>query len=161
MSRILAYTGDGRRTQMKVWISGIVHGSRMDGGLHGQEYRERIRQALAVRYHDVVLASPGTVEAGAAEDEEAVFFRQIGEVIAADVLVAYLPEASMGASIEMWEAWKNSRPIITISPLSGAWTVRFLSSLVVPDLDSFEARVADGSLDRFLLDRYERPRQSR
>ena len=67
----------------------------------------------------------------------------------------------MGASIEMWEAWKNSRPILTISPLSSVWTVRFLSSIVVPDLETFEARTADGCLDRFLLDRYERPRQSR
>lgn len=146
---------------MKVWISGIVHGSRLDGGLHGQEYRERIHQALSARYHDVLLASPEALETGAAEDEEAVFFRQVGKVISADVLVAYLPEASMGAAIEMWEAWKNSRPIITISPLSATWVVRFLSSLVVPDLDSFEAKVAEGRLDPFLLDRYERPRQSR
>ena len=146
---------------MKVWISGIVHGSRLDGGQHGQEYRERIRRALAARYHDVVLSSPQELNSGLPGDEETVFFRQLGDVISADVLVAYLPESSMGASIEMWEAWKNSRPILTISPLSSVWTVRFLSSIVVPDLETFEARTADGCLDRFLLDRYERPRQSR
>lgn len=161
MKLALEYTQAVKEGLMKVWISGVVHGSRMDGGMHGQEYRERIRLALAARYHDVTLASPLEMLDDVEENKEAVFFRQIGEVITADVLVAYLPEASMGASIEMWEAWKNSRPIITISPLSDTWTVRYLSSITVSDLDAFEARTADGSFDSFLLDRYERPRQSR
>ena len=54
-----------------------------------------------------------------------------------DVVVAYVPQASMGTAIEMWEAHRNNRIVITISPLSHNWAIRFLSNIVYADMEAF------------------------
>ena len=57
----------------------------------------------------------------------------------ADVLVAYVPEASMGTAIEMWQAFKAGAHVFTISPLAENWVVKFLSQRVFATLDEFVA----------------------
>jgi hypothetical protein len=144
---------------MKVYVSGVVHGSRADSGIESQEYRERIREILAGRYQDVEVVSPLTeldqerLRTDGKYAEE-TFFGQINRALTSDVVVAFLPQASMGAAIEIWEAYKNSRPVVVISPLQQNWVVRFLSTCCCPDLDGFASLVASGELDKFLLDRY-------
>ena len=59
-----------------------------------------------------------------------------------DLLIAYVPEASMGTAVEMWEAWKNGAVIISISGMTRNWVVRYLSHRIYPDLESFKAAVA-------------------
>jgi len=61
-----------------------------------------------------------------------------------DVLVAFVPEASMGTAIEMWEAYKNGRTVVTISPLQHNWSVKFLSHLRYLDLGQFAAALESG-----------------
>jgi hypothetical protein len=61
-----------------------------------------------------------------------------------DVLVAFVPEASMGTAIEMWEAYQHSRTVLTISPLKHNWAIRFLSDRIYVDVDEFTAALADG-----------------
>jgi len=63
-----------------------------------------------------------------------------------DVLIAFVPEASMGTAIEMWEAWKNKAVVITISPLKVNWAVRFLSHAIYPDLLAFFAALDSGEI---------------
>ena len=41
--------------------------------------------------------------------------------------VGFVPEASMGTAIEMWEAYQHGAAVITISPLRHNWAVKFLS----------------------------------
>ena len=65
-----------------------------------------------------------------------------------DALIAYLPEASMGTAIEIWQAYVNRRVIFTISPLSRNWVVRFLSNRVFADLEQFAQFVASGEFKR-------------
>jgi hypothetical protein len=69
-----------------------------------------------------------------------------------DVLIAYVPEASMGTAIEMWEAHRHGRTVVTISPLKHNWAVRFLSHELYPDLDEFERALSDGRLARRLVE---------
>jgi len=65
-----------------------------------------------------------------------------------DVVVAFVPEASMGTAIEMWEAHEHGRGIvIAISPLSHNWAVRFCSHIHFPDIDAFETAMASGILE--------------
>ena len=138
---------------MRVYISGVVHSV---DGCHEQEYRDRIGAELRKRYRDVHIASPESdrITCGVAGEEERLFFRQIEQALMADLVIAYLPTASMGSAIEIWEAYKNSRPVIIISPLESNWTVRFLSARIFPDLETFLDFAASGGLDRTLLDRY-------
>jgi hypothetical protein len=52
----------------------------------------------------------------------------------------------MGTAIEMWEAWKAGRVVITISPLALNWTIKYCSHVVYPDLESFQAELSSGRL---------------
>jgi hypothetical protein len=65
-----------------------------------------------------------------------------------DVLVAYLPSASMGTAIEMWHAYRGHVPVYTISPLVDNWVVQSLSDHVFPDVAAFVTFVVDGGLSR-------------
>ena len=63
-----------------------------------------------------------------------------------DVVLAFVPEASMGTAVEMWEAYTHGRAVITVSPLKHNWAVKFLSHEVYADLDELEAALLDGRL---------------
>jgi hypothetical protein len=63
-----------------------------------------------------------------------------------DVVIAFVPEASMGTAIEMWEAYQHGRMVVTISPLVHNWVIRFCSHRVFRDLESFEAALESGQL---------------
>ena len=68
----------------------------------------------------------------------------------ADLVIAYVPSASMGTAIEMWQAFRAGTPLVTISPMAANWVVRFLSDAVLPDLGAFANWVCDGGLDQAL-----------
>jgi hypothetical protein len=66
-----------------------------------------------------------------------------------DAIVAYVPEASMGTAIEMWEAYEHGRgAVIAISPLAHNWAIRFCSHAVYGDFDEFAAALASGEVRR-------------
>jgi len=58
-------------------------------------------------------------------------------------VLAFVPEASMGTAIEMWEAHQHGAAVIAISPLRHNWAVKFLSHAIYADVESFEAALAD------------------
>ena len=60
---------------------------------------------------------------------------------ASDLLIAYVPTASMGAALEMYVAHERGVPVVTISPLAENWVVRALSRRVYRDLEGFLAAV--------------------
>ena len=64
-----------------------------------------------------------------------------------DVVIAFVPEASMGTAIEMWEAHEHGRAVVlAISPLVHNWAIKFCSHAVFESLDLFEAAVRDGRI---------------
>ena len=56
---------------------------------------------------------------------------------ASDLLIAYVPTASIGAALEMYVAHQRGVPVVTISPLARNWVVRALSQRVYSDLEGF------------------------
>jgi hypothetical protein len=70
-----------------------------------------------------------------------------------DVVIAFVPEASMGTAIEMWEAYQHGRIVVAISPLVHNWVIRFCSHRVFRDLDSFEAALETGHLQTMFASR--------
>ena len=64
--------------------------------------------------------------------------------------MAYLPEASLGTAVEMWEAYREGVPVVTISPMRINWVVDLLSSVVCDDLDAFAAWASEGGLQRLV-----------
>ena len=64
-------------------------------------------------------------------------FAILDHTATSDLLIAYVPTASMGTALEMYVAHERGVPVVTISPLAENWVVRALSWRVYPDLDGF------------------------
>jgi hypothetical protein len=136
---------------MRVFIAGIMQGSRPGSAIAPQEYRDQIADALRARVPGVEILDPNQIHPdGAGYDRELArrTLVEMAELAAtADCLVAYVPEASMGTAIEMWQAHRVGVPVYTISPLAENWVVFTLSTEVFPSLAAFVDFVASGGLD--------------
>jgi len=135
---------------MKVFLAGIMQGSHLGAVMHHQGYRGRLRELLNRHWPDAEVYDPLADHQQSLDYDVdqgcAVFLHHNRMCSETDVLIAFVPEASMGTAIEMWEAWKHGRVVIAISPLSHNWAVRYCSHLLFPDVESFEAEVISGEL---------------
>jgi hypothetical protein len=129
--------------------------------LHGQDYRVRLKELLARYFPHAVIYDPLADHADSlAYDEDRgrqVFFHHNRMCAEVDVLLAYVPEASMGTAIEMWEAYRHGRAVVAISPLKHNWAVRFLTHELYADFDELEAALVDGRLARRLAELLSEP----
>ena len=143
---------------MRLFIAGIMQGSRSDVGIHDQGYRVAIGAAIKARFTEVDIIDPMELHPDAGvnygpEKAKRTLLEMTEEAARADVLIAYVPKASMGTAVEIWEAHRAGNPILTISPLAENWVVRFLSTRVFASLGAFESFVAEGGLERLLQPR--------
>ncbi len=136
---------------MRVFIAGVMQGSRTDTEIDAQDYRQEITQLLqryvrGVEIMDPIVLHPKSVEYGPGQAKQTLLEMAAlaGQV---DVLVAYVPTASMGTALEMWHAYQGNVRIYTISPLASNWVVRSFSERVFPDMATFVDFVAAGGLD--------------
>jgi hypothetical protein len=141
-------------TIMKVFLAGIMQGSLIEASIHDQSWRQRVTDALArhvphaqvychfSRHPNSIAYDLPQIRATLAE----------GNLRAAqcDVLVAYLPSASMGTAIEMYEAARGQAAVLTITPLSHNWVVRAYSDRVLASFDEFERFLESGELEGLL-----------
>ena len=106
---------------MRFFLAGIMQGSHRGADLHDQEYRGRLRRSLEAAFPSAEVYDPLADHANSLEydDEQGrhVFFGHNELCREVDVVLAFVPEASMGTAIEMWEAYCSGRIVITISPL--------------------------------------------
>ena len=136
---------------MRVFLAGIMQGSRLDSGIHSQNYRDAIREAILDRHPDAEVICPFELHPNSVDYDEATGRRTLLGLAhmagQCDAVVAYVPEASMGTAIEMWQAHEAGKQIWTISPLSANWVIRFLSTRVFPDVGEFVRYVRANGLD--------------
>ncbi|HEX3998980.1 MAG TPA: hypothetical protein VHX65_10550 [Pirellulales bacterium] len=141
---------------MKFFLAGIMQGSHVGAVLHKQDYRERIKQLLAEHISDADVYDPLADHRASLEydDERAreVFWRHNRLCRTVDVVLAFLPEASIGTAIEMFEAYEHGRIVVAISPMQHNWAVKFLSHLLYADLDEFERSVKSHEFGRKLAE---------
>ena len=139
------------------FVAGIIQGSRADEAIHPQDYRTSLVGLLREAFPDAEVYCPieNYPNSLGFSDEVArsTFFGLMERAGRADVLVAYVPEASMGTAIEMWQAHRQGRLVVAISPLRSNWVVRFVSHAVLPDVAAFERFVRSGELARLLAAR--------
>jgi len=136
---------------MKIFLAGIMQGShRDDQVLHDQEYRSRLTELLSENLPNADVYDPLANHSDSINyDDDSgrdVFFRHNRMCGQVDLVVAFAPEASMGTAIEMWEAYRNGRAVIAISPLAHNWSVKFCSHEIYPNVESFEAALVSGQL---------------
>ena len=150
---------------MKVFLAGIMQGSLAGKAVHDQEYRRALKDLLAEHLSGVTIYDPWADHSGSLEYHAGlaheVFHHHNRLAGSSDVVVAFVPEASMGTAIEMWEAYRNGNTVLTISPLVHNWAVRFLSHAVYPDLDAFTQALKAGEIATLLAARRAPARSAR
>lgn len=135
---------------MRFFLAGIMQGSHLAATIHNQDYRGRLKQLLAEHFPQADIYDPLADHADSLnyDDERAraVFFHHNALCREVDVVVAFVPEASMGTAVEMWEAYQNGRAVIAVSPLKHNWAVKFLSHELYRDFEELEAALVSGQL---------------
>jgi hypothetical protein len=141
---------------MRFFLAGIMQGSHLAATIHPQGYRGHLRQLIERHISGAEVYDPLAEHGDSLTYDDAqgrrVFFHHCELCREVDVVLAFAPEASMGTAIEMWEAHRQGRVVITVSPMSHNWVVRFLSHEVYPNVESLEASLASGELARRLTE---------
>lgn len=142
------------RLMIKIFLAGIMQGSHVGPNMHGQGYRARLRDWLEHELPEATIYDPWANHQSSLEYDDVtgrdVFLEHNAMCADVDVVVAHVPEASMGTAIEIWEAFRNRRFVITISPLEHNWAIRYCSNWLLPDLKSFQIACQTGELRRRL-----------
>ena len=138
---------------MKIFFGGIIQGSNRGTDIHAQHYRQEIKDLIRKRCSKVQIFDPyeGHEDSIHYDDEQAkfTFFKHLKEVQNSDLLIAYLPQASLGTAIEMWEAYNNKIPIISISPMTTNWIIRFIPKINFETVESFEQFIIENDIEEF------------
>ena len=133
---------------IQFFIAGIIQGSKTDTAVFDQDYRNVIKEILAGTFPDCRIICPVENHPASVsystEKAASVFHDHVRIAAESDMLVVYLPEASMGSSIEMWEARRHGIPIVSITPMQANWVVRILSNKICPSLACFRSFVNSG-----------------
>lgn len=135
---------------MQVFLAGIMQGSMVQNDVHAQSYRRTLTDLLKETVDGVVVFDPWAVYPNSHEYEESlvqqVLLANIAEAARSDLVIAYLPQASMGSALEMWEAWRAGVPVIAITPLAANWVVRVIASQRFDTLEDFTQAVKSGQV---------------
>ncbi|HZY42606.1 MAG TPA: MoaD/ThiS family protein [Anaerolineae bacterium] len=144
----------GSDRMWRIFIAGIMQGSRRANDIDTQDYRGTIGAWLTAHVPNVEIVDPFELHpnsiAYSDDDARRTLIDLARTAGRADAVVAFVPEASMGTALEMWEAYHQQRIVITISPLIHNWVVKSLSTRVLADLDEFLAFVESGEFERVL-----------
>ena len=141
---------------MNVFLAGIIQGSLVEATITPQDWREPIKQTLARHLPGAEVychysEHPNSITYDLPEIR-GTLTDGINRAAACDLLIAYVPSASMGTAIEMYEAWSGGATVVTITPLAANWVIRAYSHHIVADMAAFEAFAADGGLARLIED---------
>lgn len=125
-----------------IFIAGIIQGSKKGKVLHNQGYRKELKRILKIYFPEAKIIDPVAVHPESVYytfgTGKKVFHNSIKQALSSDLVISYLPEASMGTAIEMWECHRKKVPVWTISPLKENWVVKFLSEKVFSSLIELE-----------------------
>jgi hypothetical protein len=135
---------------VKIFLAGIIQGSKIEEAIHAQDWREPIRVTLEEHLPESDIYCHYTAHPNSlsytGEKIRATFEDGVTRARNADILIAYLPSASMGTAIEMYEAWQTGALVLSISPMAANWVIRLYSHRIFPDVESFAAFAAEGGL---------------
>jgi hypothetical protein len=136
---------------MKVFLAGIIQGSKVEAAIHSQDWRGPIIDALRTHLPEADIychfdAHPNSITYGP-EQIQTTFDDGVQRSRDCDLLIAYVPSASMGTAIEMYEAYRSGATVLTISPMAANWVIRLYSHRIFPDTPSLATFLADGGLE--------------
>lgn len=140
-----------------VFLAGIIQGSKVEAAIHSQDWRQCLRRSLeryvpGVDIHCQYSLHPNSITYDLPEIRRTI---EEGNRKAADcdALVAFLPTASMGTAIEMYEAYRSGAVVLAVTPLAANWVIRAYSHRILPDMAAFETFLAEGGLQDLIKGR--------
>lgn len=141
---------------LHIFLAGIIQGS-LPNTIHDQKYRSRIGNLIRAHLPDAKIYDPfenhpDSLAYDPAHGRE-VFFNLMERAGQSDIVIAFLPEASMGTAIEMWNVYHAGGVLVVVSELTENWVVRFLADAIVPDISSLETFIQDGRLNQLLAEK--------
>jgi hypothetical protein len=141
---------------MRVFLAGVMQASLPGKGIVDQSYRNAIGEALLAKWPDLDVIDPLVLHPDSVEyDDEAArttLFALVTLASSCDLVIAYVPQASMGTALEMNAAYENGVPVIAISPLRENWVIRAMAARVFANLDAFMAFLNPLQSPRQLID---------
>jgi hypothetical protein len=139
---------------MKIFLAGIIQGSIKAAQIHSQDWREPIKALLArhcpaVQVYCHYEAHPNSIgyDLPAILETLADGNRRASE---SDVVICWLPEASMGTAVEMYCAAQAGAVVVTVTPMVANWVVRAYSDAILPDLAALGEFLSAGRLKELL-----------
>ena len=137
-----------------VFLAGVIQGSQAGTRIEEQDYRKRLQNIFEKVDPDLEVYCPFEHHSDSVEydDQEGkkVFLKHLDMAKTARLLVCYLPTASLGTSIELWECNKSKVPIVAISPMAHNWVLRFFTGMVFPTMDDFERWLTPKNLEKLI-----------
>lgn len=141
---------------MRAFLAGIMQGSQSEDVLHNQDYREQLKRLLEEHLPTCQVYDPLDNHRDSLSYDhqtgQEVFLHHNSLCREVDLLVAYVPEASMGTAIEMWEAYRHQKIVLTISPLVNNWVIKYCSHQIFPDVESLAADLSSGQLQKRIVE---------
>jgi len=138
---------------MRVFIGGIMQGSHMANVMADQGYRRAISEALTKRWPETDVVDPLVLHPNGLDYDDGAARETLMQMLSltpqCDLVVAFLPTASMGTALEIFSAFRGGVPVVAISPLQHNWVLRAFARRIYPDLESFLAAIerAESLLD--------------
>jgi len=135
---------------MDIFLAGIIQGSIQEVRVHSQDWRQPLislldRYVPEARVYDHFAAHPGGIEYDL-DRIRATLAEGNARAAASDVVICWLPEASLGTALEMYLASQAGALVVTITPMAANWVIRAYSDHIFPDLESFKLFLATGGL---------------
>ncbi len=141
---------------MRVFLAGVMQASLAGKGIVDQSYRNAIGEALLAKWPELDVVDPLVLHPNSVEyDDEAAretLFALVTLASSCDLVIAYVPQASMGTALEMNAAYEKGVPVIAISPLRENWVIRAVATRVFPDMEAFMAYLGSLSNPSQLVD---------
>lgn len=139
---------------MKIFLAGIIQGSLKDDSIHSQDWRSPLREIIdrhlpGAEVYCHYSQHPNSLTYRGEKIRE-TFDDGVRRCAESDVVIAFLPSASMGTAIEMYEAYHNGAIVLTVTPMSANWVVKLYSHAVFATLDELDAFIAAGKLEALL-----------
>lgn len=139
---------------MKIFLAGIMQGSIKDDSIHPQDWRKPLREIIerhlpGAEVYCHYSEHPNSLTYRG-EKIRATFDDGVRKCAESDIVIAYLPSASMGTAIEMYEAYHNGAIVLTVTPMTANWVVTIYSHAVFATLEELETFLAAGKLESFL-----------
>lgn len=139
---------------MKIYISGVMQGSIKGDGIQEQGYRPIITDGIKVLHPDAEIFDPRAAfpDSPTYDDDRAkeVLFFMADEAASSDIVIAYLPEASMGTALEMIRAYDNGKQVITITSLEKNWFIKSVSAKIFYSLHEFDSWIQQTDLTEWI-----------